>query len=206
MNRAAVSLAALDVSPTCRDGLQRYAEMVRRWNPRINLVAASTLADFERRHIIDCFQIFSYIPARTQEILDVGSGAGLPGIVLALACPQKKFVLAERVQKKSSFLLTAVHELGLKNVSVHAGDLRTLAPRRFEVITARALAPLVELLPLTAPLLAPGGRWLLLKGEAAQQEINALENSPQAAAGLTIERHTSIVNPAGSVLVVKSQG
>jgi 16S rRNA (guanine527-N7)-methyltransferase len=203
-------------SITCSDSqlaqLTRYRELVTQWNPRQNMVAPSTLPDFDTRHILDSAQIVSFLPEAGQQgvndalyskaelfsLLDIGSGAGLPGLVVAILCPWIKITLAEIIQKKASFLTTAAYELGLKNARVHSADVRTLAPETFNVVTARAVTNLADLLDLSDNLLAPDGRWLLLKGQAAEQEINGLEKPLR----LTISSHRSIVLPEGVVLEI----
>lgn len=191
--------AGITASPTQLDQLTRYRELVSKWNPRQNMVAPSTLLDFDRRHVLDSAQVARFIPTDAQTLLDIGSGAGLPGLVLAVLQPDLEITLAEIIQKKASFLTTAAYELGLKNVRVHAADVRTLAPQKFNLITARAVTNLADLLDLSEALLATDGRWLLLKGQAVEQEINALENS----ARLAITQYRSIVDPAGAVLEIK---
>jgi 16S rRNA (guanine527-N7)-methyltransferase len=202
--------AAIPFTPEQLNQLVRYRALVEKWNPKQNMVAPSTLPGFDRRHTLDSAQLALYLggPAHSGgnsalaagiSVLDIGSGAGLPGLVLAILKPGIKITLAEIIQKKASFLTTAAYELGLKNVRVHAADVRTLAPETFNVITARAVSELADLLALSEPLLAPGGRWLLLKGQAAEHEINALEKAD----ALVISRHRSIVEPAGAVLEIK---
>jgi 16S rRNA (guanine527-N7)-methyltransferase len=153
---------------------EAYATLLRQWNPRINLVSPTTLASLEERHIEDSAQLAEYLPIAPSSILDVGSGAGLPGLILAILAPEHTFTLAERDQRKAAFLHTAAHTLGLKNVKVYAGDVRKLAetgPHAFHVITCRAWADLKDILTLTSPLLAPKGCWLLLKGKAVDEEL-----------------------------------
>jgi 16S rRNA (guanine527-N7)-methyltransferase len=201
--------AGIAITPEQLNQLERYRTLVEKWNPRQNMVAPSTLPDFNRRHILDSAQLALYVGSAAQQnikpastvptsVLDIGSGAGLPGLVLAILCPDLKIVLAEIIQKKASFLTTAAYELGLKNVRVHAADVRALAPETFNIVTARAVTELADLLDLSANLLAPDGRWLLLKGQAAEREINDLENT----ASLVITLHRSIVEPAGAVLEI----
>lgn len=155
--------------------LQGYAGLLRQWNPKINLVAPSTLANLEERHILDSAQLVPHLPSQgAVEVLDVGSGAGLPGLILAILAPRHRFTLAERDQRKAAFLHTAVHSLGLSNVKVHAADVKTLM-NQYDVITSRAWADLSDILTLTSPLLKEQGAWLLLKGKALDTELRACE-------------------------------
>lgn len=201
------TIAATDIQVA---QLDQYQQLVIEWNRKLNLIAGSTLPDFARRHILDSAQLAKYLPAATANgqnqplnILDVGSGAGLPGLVLAALCPQHKFTLAEIIQKKASFLVTAAYKMGLKNVTVHAGDVKTLPAENYDIITARAVAALADLLDLTHLQLKRSGHWLLLKGQAAEHEINALNSLARFANTLTIEQHRSIVESTGNVLVLK---
>lgn len=177
------------LTPQESQQLQAYASLLRQWNPRINLVAPSTLPQLEERHVLDSAQLVPHLPAEgALEVLDVGSGAGLPGLIMAILCPAHRFTLAERDQRKAAFLHTAVHELCLGNVKVHAGDVKTLAGP-YDRITARAWASLTDILQLTSPLLASTGEWLLLKGKALDEELRACETLFH----LTTERTPSIV-------------
>ncbi|PZP39679.1 MAG: 16S rRNA (guanine(527)-N(7))-methyltransferase RsmG [Pseudomonas fluorescens] len=168
---------------------QAYAGLLRQWNPKINLVAPGTLASLEERHLLDCAQLAPHLPLNAgANILDVGSGAGLPGLVLAILAPQHRFTLAERDQRKAAFLHTAIFSLGLTNVKVHAADVTTLQ-NQYDVITSRAWADMKAILTLTSPLLTEQGAWLLLKGKALDVELEACETLFH----LTIARTPSIV-------------
>ena len=154
---------------------QGYAAMLRQWNPKINLVAPSTLAHLEERHILDSAQLVPHLPAgEALEVLDVGSGAGLPGIIMAILAPQHRFTLAERDQRKCAFLHMAVYTLGLANVKVHAADVTKLE-NQYDVVTSRAWADMQAIFTLTSPLLKEQGAWLLLKGKALDAELKACE-------------------------------
>lgn len=177
--------------PTAAQSAQlvQYAQLLRQWNPKINLVAPSTLSDLEERHIKDSAQLAPHlIGMAPSSVLDVGSGAGLPGLILAILAPRHSYTLAERDQRKSAFLRTSAHALGLANVTVHAGDVRDLK-NRYDLITCRAWADLKDILTLTSPLLAPNGAWLLLKGQALDAELTTCETLFH----LTTERWPSIV-------------
>lgn len=155
--------------------LQDYAHMLRQWNPKINLVAPSTLPDLEKRHIVDSAQLVPHLPAgEGLEVLDVGSGAGLPGLILAVLAPQHRFTLAERDQRKCAFLHMAAYTLGLKNVTVHAADVTKLQ-NQYDIVTCRAWADMQAIFTLTSPLLKEQGAWLLLKGKALDAELAACE-------------------------------
>lgn len=158
--------------------IRAYGALLRQWNPKINLVAPSTLPHWEERHVLDSAQLVPHLPASQGntplEILDVGSGAGLPGLIMAILAPHHRFTLAERDQRKAAFLHTAVHNLGLGHVKVHAGDVKLLT-NQYDIIASRAWASLPDILTLTSPLLREDGAWLLLKGKALDAELRACE-------------------------------
>lgn len=169
---------------------QEYAALLRQWNPKINLVAPSTLTQLEDRHILDSAQLLPHLPAgEALDVLDVGSGAGLPGLILAILAPQHRFTLAERDQRKCAFLHMAAYTLGLSNVTVHAADVTKLQ-NQYDVVTCRAWADMQAIFTLTSPLLKEQGAWLLLKGKALDAELKACETMFH----LTEERFASKVS------------
>lgn len=176
--------------------LMGYQQGLMDWNQRINLIAASTEPTIATRHIQDSAQVVPLLPSEPSKVLDVGSGAGLPGLILAILAPQHHYTLAEKVQKKAAFLSAMVKELDLKNVTVHPARAELLKPHKYDVITCRAWASLSDILTLTRPLLSSKGCWCLLKGEAFQTELEAC---PQASK-MTIERHKSITSPNGVIV------
>lgn len=177
-----------ETTPEQAQLLKKYAELLRLWNKKINLVAPGTLSELEARHITDSAQLVPHIPQGAQTVLDVGSGAGLPGLILAILMPGRQVTLVERDQRKSAFLRTAAHALQLANVQVRAEDIKNIT-EQYDVITCRAWADLKDILTFTAPRLAPNGCWLLLKGQAFDTELRACETMFH----LTTERWPSIV-------------
>ncbi|HQT75044.1 MAG TPA: 16S rRNA (guanine(527)-N(7))-methyltransferase RsmG [Acidiphilium sp.] len=154
--------------------LETYSALIQRWTARINLVSRKDAgaADIWNRHILDSLQLLPLIPQGAFRAADLGSGGGLPGLVLAIARPDIRFTLIESDRRKAAFLQTAIAELKLA---------ATVLPMRIEqvrldpvgLVTARALAPLPELLGYAAPLLAPGGKCVFLKGRSAMAELTA---------------------------------
>ena len=170
----AMAAAGVDVSRETLARLSRYLELLRRWQAAINLVGASTLADPWRRHILDCAQIAPHVPRTARIVLDLGSGAGLPGLVLALlGVPGVQLVESDR--RKAQFLREAARSTGAE-VTVHAARIEDLELRA-DVVTARALAPLPRLLELAAEVLGPGGLCLFLKGQSALDELTRARQS-----------------------------
>lgn len=124
------------------------------------------------RHLLNCAVVEELLPHRTR-LIDVGSGAGLPGLVLALMRPDLDVRLVEPMLRRTRWLESAIEELGLINVTVHRGRAEEFRGRlQAQVVTARAVARLGQLATWCLPLLAPGGRLLALKGESAQEELD----------------------------------
>ncbi|WP_102223927.1 16S rRNA (guanine(527)-N(7))-methyltransferase RsmG [Acidimangrovimonas sediminis] len=167
-------LAARDVSRETLGRLTTYAALLEKWNPAINLVARSTLGDLWSRHFLDSTQVFDLRPAETGRWVDLGSGGGFPGLVLAILAadeaPDLRVILVESDQRKATFLRTAARETGV-TVEVHASRIEDLAPLDADVVSARALAPLSPLLGLATPHLKAGGRGLFPKGATHDREI-----------------------------------
>ena len=176
--------------------LERYLQLLAQWQKAINLVGRSTLDDPWRRHLLDCAQLVQHLPQGSLSLADLGSGAGLPGLVLAVLGVGEVH-LVEADKRKSQFLREAVRRLALNNVQVHPVRIETL-DLTVDVVTARALAPLIDLLPLTAPLLAPGGRLLLLKGRTAKAELAAAAESW----AMRVAVAPSIADPLGCVMIL----
>ena len=129
------------------------------------------------RHLLNCGAVAELIPEGS-DVIDVGSGGGLPGLVLAIARPDLRIMLLEPLLRRTSFLSECVEELGLPNVEVRRGRAEEWAGHLCaEVVTARAVAPLEKLVGWCLPLLAPGGRMLALKGEAASAELEVVAPS-----------------------------
>ncbi|MDW8340377.1 MAG: 16S rRNA (guanine(527)-N(7))-methyltransferase RsmG [Geminicoccaceae bacterium] len=190
--------AILPVSRETLERLSAWLDLLRRWQSRINLVGASTLRDPWRRHILDCAQLVRYLPPAAQRLVDLGSGAGLPGLVLAiLGVPEVHLVESDR--RKAAFLLECKGRLGLAGVVVHPVRAEALPPFPADVVTARALAPLPRLLPLAARFAAPHTRFLFLKGREAESELTeALRRWT-----MTARIHPSLSSEEGRILEIE---
>jgi len=150
--------------------LERYAALLAEWNPRINLVANSTLADVWRRHILDSAQLLPLLPSKDGLTLaDLGSGAGFPGLVLAIL-GAGDVTLFESDQRKAVFLREAARVTGT-SVSVRAERLENAESQGFDVLTARAFAPLEKLLTLSTNLRHSDSILFLLKGQNVADEL-----------------------------------
>jgi len=165
-----------NVSRETLDKLRNYEALLRKWNPRINLVAPSTLAVLWKRHILDSAQLFALAPHDVSHWVDLGSGGGLPGVVCAILAseraPEIRFTLVESDQRKAAFLAVCRHELGL-TLTVRAARAENIDPLCAELVSARALAPLPQLLPLVARHLGENGTALLPKGKNHATELEA---------------------------------
>ncbi|NNK79783.1 MAG: 16S rRNA (guanine(527)-N(7))-methyltransferase RsmG [Litoreibacter sp.] len=165
----------MDVSRETLHALEFYTDLLKKWNPKINLVAAGTLNEAWTRHIEDSAQVFKLIPDGARSLVDLGSGGGFPGLVLAILAnehmPGLKISLLESDARKCAFLTTVSGALGL-GANVLNQRIESAAPVESDVVTARALAPLPRLLPLIQRHLSRGGVALLLKGANYQEEVD----------------------------------
>ena len=174
---------------------ETYAALIVKWQKAINLVGPKTLADIWRRHFLDSAQLWSLIPAGAQTLVDLGSGAGLPGMVLALL-DFPEVHLIESDQRKAVFLRESARELGLK-VTVHAKRAEVVTGVDADVVTARALAPLEDLVGLAAPFWrVRGGCGLFLKGAESSRELTGVQKRQN----MRVDRFPSLTEPRGSVL------
>ncbi|MFI4989239.1 MAG: 16S rRNA (guanine(527)-N(7))-methyltransferase RsmG, partial [Alphaproteobacteria bacterium] len=167
------------------------------WQKAINLVAASTLPDLWRRHFLDSGQLMRFLPCRPCRLVDLGSGAGFPGLVLALL-GAGEVDLVESDARKCAFLREAIR-ITAAPASLREGRIEGLSGRRYQVVTARALAPLDQLLGHAAALLEPDGVALLLKGRRVAEELTAARKAWK----MQLECFPSEAEPGGRVLRVK---
>jgi len=153
------------------DRLRRFAALVEKWSAKINLVSKADLPHIWTRHVEDSLALIPHIPAGTNAAIDLGSGAGFPGLVLAIATGIS-FTLIESDKRKAAFLMDAARETGAP-ARILATRIEGANVSPAPLITARALAPLPELLGLAAPHLAPGGICLFPKGKNWRIELTA---------------------------------
>ena len=188
----------LNVSRETIDKFRAYLTLLEKWQARINLVANSTLAEAWQRHILDSGQLAAFYPPQTKNIMDVGSGAGFPGLVLAIM-GGVTVDLVESDQRKAVFLSTVIRELDLP-AKVHNQRIETLPQLFPDVITARALAPVPKLLKIIENQLSPESVCLFLKGAAVQDELTNL----QTYSTMDATTHPSLSGPTGVVLELKN--
>ena len=145
-------------------------------NERQNLVAGRTLPCGWSRHIVDSLQLLAHVPRETSTTwLDLGTGAGFPGLACAVVSPEMHFTLVEQRPLRTQWLQQQVETLELANVKVATTNIANLPVSTFDVISARAFAPLSRLLKLSAAFSTPATRWVLPKGRSATQELNELK-------------------------------
>ena len=158
--------------------LADYVALLERWNSVHNLTAVRRGEDVLTHHLLDSLALVPHLDRVTggaaADVLDVGSGGGLPGIVLAVAAPKAQLTLVEAVQKKCAFLTQARLELGLDNVAVRHHRVETLQAGPFDVIVSRALTTLAQFVAWTRHLLRPQGCWLAMKGKRPTEELAQL--------------------------------
>lgn len=163
-------VADYNVSRETLAKFDRYAELLQLWNPKINLVGPGTLPDLWSRHFIDSAQLFSFLPEG--RLVDLGSGAGFPGLALAIL-GRVDVHLVESDQRKSVFLREVARETKT-TITVHAKRIEDIDPLSADVVTARALAPLERLVPWAWRHMNPSGQMVFLKGADLDNEIAVL--------------------------------
>jgi 16S rRNA (guanine527-N7)-methyltransferase len=174
--------------------LRRFAELLLRWNATLNLIAARDAGVVWERHIADSLQLVPLMPQSATRGIDLGTGGGFPGLVLAIATGVR-FDLIESDRRKASFLRTAVLETAAP-ASVHCCRIEDAAVSPAPLVTARALAPLPRLLPLAARFLTDDGVCLLLKGAKVEGELAAADQDWT----MTVSRVPSQTSADGVVL------
>lgn len=191
-----VALPDAAVSRETAAALEEYIALLAEWNPRINLVAPASVDSWRARHLDDSLQLAPLLPHGAGPFADLGSGAGLPGLILAATNPAAEWHLVESDRRKAAFLREAARRMGLAKTSVHAARIEAAKLPPLRAVTARALAPLERLLHLAHPLLAPGGVAVFPKGRAVERELTA--------AGATwlmrAERFASRTDPEATIL------
>lgn len=189
----------LALPPGAEDRLLAFVELLVKWNRVFNLTAVRDPEEMVTRHILDSLAVAPHLAGA--RVLDVGTGAGLPGVPLALACPERRFVLLDANAKKCRFVTQAVTELGLANVEVVRTRVEDYQPRApFDTVLARAYAAVPVLAEEAGRLCAPGGRLLAMKGLSPDAELRdlptgfAVERIERLQVpGLDAQRHLAII-------------
>ena len=194
-----VNQLGLSLAPEVLQKLADYATLLMKWNKTYNLTAVRDFDQIIALHLLDSLSIVSFL--RDEALLDVGSGAGFPGIPLALACPDIAVTLLDSNSKKSAFQQQAVITLGLSNVKVVNARVENFKPEcLYSQIVSRAFAELSDFVRETSPLLAKNGRWLAMKGLHPAAEIIRLPSSVKveletrlSVPGVDAERHLIVI-------------
>lgn len=194
--------AWLNVSRETFDQLGAFCQIVKKWNPAINLVSKADSLNLWNRHLLDSAQMFDLIPMTATNLCDLGSGGGFPGVVFAIMAaemrPQLAITLVESDRRKSVFLSEAVRMLGLK-VKVLTERIDELAPQHADVVSARALAPLSALCGFAVRHMAPLGIAIFPKGRTSAQEII----DAKAQFRFQLESRQSLVDAEACILCLK---
>lgn len=183
----------LDLPGAVIDKLLAYLELLVKWNKVHNLTAVRDPEEMVTLHLLDSLSVLPYVPAG--RLLDVGSGAGLPGIILAICRPDLQVTTIDSVQKKASFMRQVKAELQIDNLQVVAGRVEQLKPELpFDTVISRAFSEIALFIKLTKHLIAEGGLWLAMKGQMPQGELEAISLKPSkvellAVPGLDAQRH-----------------
>lgn len=198
----------LDVSVETQQKLLAYLALLQKWNKVYNLTAVRNPLEMVTLHLLDSLSVLPYV--KVKSLLDVGSGGGLPGIVLAICLPTLQVTTIDTVQKKAIFMRQVKGELGLDNLQVVHARVENFKPaEKFEAIISRAFSELALFVNLTKNLLAQNGQWLAMKGQMPHHEMEMVELEslkilgslnirvqkiiPLTVAGLDAERHLVVL-------------
>ena len=189
----------LSLADTVEQKLLRYLELLQTWNKVFNLTAITDAREMVYLHIIDSLLVLPYLHG--QRHLDVGSGAGLPGIPLALVQPDHEWIVLDKNSKKTRFMTQSIAELQLKNVKAEHSNVEKFHPaHNFDSIVSRAFGTIRMFIETTAPLLNPNGQWMAMKGKYPHDEIADLPKGFEVnnvvkltMHGMQLERHLVLI-------------
>jgi 16S rRNA (guanine527-N7)-methyltransferase len=197
---AGIARLGIEVSPEAQQKLLAYLELMAKWNRVYNLTALRNPGEWVTHHLLDSLSVLPHI--RGSLVVDVGSGAGLPGLVLAIVRPDWKVVSVEAVDKKAAFQRQAAAELALTNFRVEGCRVEDLEIEGgVDTVVSRAFSSLADFVGLTRHLLKAGGHWVAMKGRLPRNEIDALPEGVRLAEvtelkvpGLNAERCVVLMN------------
>lgn len=190
------------VSRETLDRLKIHVDLLRDWSARHNLVSQRSLDDVWRRHVWDSAQLTAFVPRNATKIADLGSGAGFPGLVLAALLRERVSVtLYEATRKKADFLQVAAKAMDLE-VEIRNVRIEDVPNRPFDVVVARALAPLGGLLDYSQRFCTPRTVCLFLKGQSVAAELTEARKSWR----MKVSQHQSMTHPSGVILEIRELG
>ena len=189
--------ARTGVSRETLDRFRIYAELLQKWQTRINLVGPTTVTDLWQRHFLDSAQLYSLIPEQTQTLVDLGSGAGFPGLVLAMM-GVRGVNLIESDQRKAAFLAEA-SRVAQTPVKIHACRIELAPALKADVVTSRALAALPQLLEMASPFVGPETLCLFPKGQNVEGELTEAHKIWS----IQVNRYPSVTDPHATILALR---
>ena len=175
--------------------LMEYKKILLNENHKMNLIGKSTIDDFDQRHIIDCIQIIKHMPDKKKQVMDIGTGAGLPGVLLSILGYQNLH-LVEKSPKKSAFLEICKAHLGL-NYKIHTKPIAEISEVNIDYITARAFAPIEKIITATKEIIHKKTIYVLLKGKSYLSELNLI--NPQK---YSWKNYPSITSEESKIIVL----
>ena len=178
--------------------LSEYKKILIKENENMNLIGKSTLIDLDERHFLDCIQIVKYLPQHEKSIMDIGTGAGLPGIILSII-GFRNLHLVEKSPKKSSFLENCKLRLGL-NYVVHNKPISEISNLNIDYITARAFASIEKIISMTKKIINKQTRFILLKGRSYLKELETINQQKYF-----WETHPSITSSESKIIIMGSK-
>ena len=184
-----------DDSKSILNKLTEYKKMLLNENENMNLIGKSTITDLDERHLLDCIQIFKYLPQHEKSLMDVGTGAGLPGIILSII-GFKNLHLVEKSPKKSLFLENCKLRLGL-NYVVHNKSITEVSNLNVDCITARAFASIEKIISMTKKIINNQTMFILLKGRSYLTELETI--NPQK---YSWQAHPSITSNDSKIIIM----
>lgn len=199
--KKALQIIGLELNDKMLFQLKQYLELLQSYNKVMNLTAIDSEEDIYEKHFYDCLLIAPFLASKPcLNIADIGSGAGFPGIPLAIYFKDKIFTLIEPLNKRANFLKVVIETLNLQNVKIIAKrseDLGKDYKESFDIVTARAVAKLPILLELAIPLVKVGGYFIALKGKNALEELEASNNALKILNAKIVDRQQSFLPTNG---------
>jgi 16S rRNA (guanine527-N7)-methyltransferase len=173
LNQISEGLSSLNLS-SLDQALLQYLQLLNKWNDAYNLTAIRQMDEMVNKHLMDSLAILPWLEGK--RIIDVGTGAGLPGIPLAIAKPELQFVLLDSNGKKTRFLNEVKRQLQLSNVEIVQFRVENYHPEPgFDTVLSRAFSSLDQMIHWTQHLIVPGGVWLAMKGKVPEDELSSIE-------------------------------